>query len=61
MLNNYLKIAIKEEEYYVARSESDSPEVDNEIIIETTKKIKPGEIHQAYITSASDYDLVAKI
>ncbi len=51
-----------EGEFYVGRSEYDSPEVDNEILIRTdSANLKIGEFYMAKITSASDYDLYAEI
>ncbi len=52
----------KEDEYYVARSEYDSPEVDNEILISTkTNKLKIGEFYKVKIESSREYDLFASI
>lgn len=59
-----LKILIdrKEGGQYVGRTEYDSPEVDNEVWIESTeRKLKPGEFVIARITGASDYDLTGMI
>jgi len=49
----------KEGNYYIGRSEADSPEVDNEILISTDKKLKVGNFYTAEITSAEDFDLFA--
>jgi ribosomal protein S12 methylthiotransferase len=49
-------------EFYAARSRSDSPEVDQEILIPiSTGKAQPGEFHQVVITKADDYDLFADL
>ncbi|MBO5664205.1 MAG: 30S ribosomal protein S12 methylthiotransferase RimO, partial [Bacteroidales bacterium] len=58
-----LKVIIdrEEEDYYIARSEFDSPEVDPEIFIDKTKKLNIGSFYQARITQADTYDLFAKI
>ncbi len=49
-------------EYYVARSEYDSPEVDQEILIRADDaKLKEGEFYNVTITSATDYDLYAHL
>lgn len=49
-------------EYYVARSQYDSAEVDQEILIEAEKGIlKVGEFYTVMITDASEYDLYADI
>ena len=47
----------KEAGRYLGRTEFDSVEVDNEVIIQTDKKLHPGEFHQVRITKAYDYDL----
>ncbi len=47
----------KEDDYYVARSEYDSPEVDNEILIFTDKKLNIGNFYSVKITDAKEYDL----
>jgi len=50
----------KEGDYYVARSEYDSPEVDNEILISAeTNKLKIGEFYKVKIDSSREYDLFA--
>jgi len=47
----------KEAGRYMGRSEFDSVEVDNEVIIDTKEKLKIGEFVQVKITKAFDYDL----
>ena len=58
-----LKVIIdrEEEDYYIARSEFDSPEVDPEIFIDKTKKLNIGSFYLARITQADTYDLFAKM
>lgn len=52
----------KEGKQLVGRSEFDSPEVDNEIWIESgVNSAQPGEFINVIITGASDYDLTARI
>jgi ribosomal protein S12 methylthiotransferase len=46
---------------YLGRTEFDSVEVDNEVIIHSTKKLQIGEFVQAKITKAYDYDLEAEL
>ena len=46
---------------YLARTEFDSVEVDNEVIINTSKRLKPGEFVNVRITKAYDYDLEAEL
>ncbi len=50
-----------ENDYYVARSEYDSPEVDNEILIFTDKNLTIGNFYKVKITDAREYDLFAEI
>jgi len=48
----------KEGEYYVGRTEFDSPDVDNEVLIDATKiYLKPAEFYEVKITDAADFDL----
>ena len=49
----------KEGNHYVGRTFMDSPDVDNEVLIDATKHyIKQGEFTQVLVTEASDYDLI---
>ncbi len=54
-----LKVMVdkKEAGRYIGRTEYDSVEVDNEVIINTTKRLKPGSFINVKITKAYDYDL----
>ena len=55
-----LKVIIdrKEDDYFVGRTEFDSPEVDPEVLIPlSTKGVKVGEFYQAKIVDATDFDL----
>ena len=48
--------------YYYGRTEHDSPEVDNEVLIPVNStSIKPGSFVQARITAAENYELFAEI
>ncbi len=52
----------KEGDYYVGRTEFDSPEVDNEVIIKSEKKrLKVGNFYTVRIKSADDFDLIGDI
>lgn len=51
----------KEAGRYIARSAADSVEVDNEIIIQTQKKLTPGQFVTVRITKAYDYDLEGEL
>ena len=55
-----LKVIIDrvEDEYFVGRTEFDSPEVDPEVLIPiTTKGVEKGQFYQAKIVDATDFDL----
>lgn len=47
----------KEESHFVGRTEYDSPEVDNEVIIENAENLKIGSFYQVNITGAEAFDL----
>jgi ribosomal protein S12 methylthiotransferase len=51
----------KESGRYLARTEFDSVEVDNEVIINTSKRLKPGDFVNVRITKAYDYDLEGEL
>lgn len=51
----------KEAGRYIGRTEFDSVEVDNEVIIRSDKKLPIGSFVQAKITRAFDYDLEAEV
>ena len=50
-----------EDGIYYGRSEGDSPEVDNEVIIETDQTLAVGSFYPVEIIDALDYDLIGKI
>ena len=52
----------KEGQYFIGRSEFDSPDVDNEVLIDASKVyVKTGEYTTVRITDASDFDLYAEV
>jgi ribosomal protein S12 methylthiotransferase len=51
----------KEAGRYLGRTEFDSVEVDNEVVINTTKKLTPGTFVNVKITKAYDYDLEGEV
>lgn len=51
----------KESGRYLGRTEFDSVEVDNEVIIHANRTLKPGEFVQARVTKAYDFDLEAEL
>ena len=51
----------KEGEYWVGRTEADSPEVDQEVLVsDNTGKLKPGFFCYVKITEAGHFDLIGK-
>jgi len=53
-------VDLREGDFWIGRSEFDSPEVDNEILIPATFKLKPGDFYQVRITGAEPFDLYAE-
>ncbi len=51
----------KESEYFVGRTEFDSPEVDGEVLITTEKELQRGDFVSVKITGAEDYDLYGEV
>ncbi len=52
----------KEGSYFVGRTEFDSPDVDNEVLIDATKTyLKIGEFTTVKVTEAADFDLYAEV
>ena len=61
-LGQVMKVIVDRREAgrYVGRTEFDSPEVDNEVIIHTDKRLRPGDMIQVRISEAYDYDLAGQ-
>jgi ribosomal protein S12 methylthiotransferase len=51
----------REGEYYRGRTEFDSPEVDNEVLVSSEQKLKPGEFYRVLIEDAEPFDLVGRV
>ncbi|MEJ6793303.1 MAG: 30S ribosomal protein S12 methylthiotransferase RimO [Lacinutrix sp.] len=52
----------KEGEYFIGRTEFDSPDVDNEVLIDATKTyLKTGEFATVKVFEAADFDLYAEV
>ncbi len=51
----------EEDDNYYGRTEFDSPEVDNEVIIKKTGSLNPGDFYNVRITGAGDFDLFAEV
>ena len=51
----------EEKEYYVGRTQYDSPEVDPEVLITKDSILTPGNFYNAHITSALPFELMATV
>ena len=51
----------KEGDYYIARSEFCSPEVDPEVLIKADERLRVGQFYQVRITSSDEFDLYAEL
>lgn len=47
----------KEGEYFTGRTEHDSPDVDNEVLVSSARELVPGTFHNILITGTSEFDL----
>lgn len=58
-----LKVLIdrEDDEFYVGRTEFDSPEVDGEVFISKEVKLKKGHFYQVEITGAEEFDLYGRV
>lgn len=50
----------REGDWYVGRTEHDSPEVDNEVLVEATEELQTGRFYPVRITRAEAFDLYGK-
>ena len=62
-IGEQLKVLIdkKEAGRYIGRTEFDSVEVDNEVIVHSKKPLQPGDFVTVHITKAYDYDLEGEV
>lgn len=62
-IGKVLKVIIdrEEDEHFIGRTQQDSPEVDNEVLIMKTPDLKIGQFVDVKITSAWEYDLIGEI
>jgi ribosomal protein S12 methylthiotransferase len=58
-IGNEYKVIIdrRENEYYIGRTEYDSPEVDNEVLIKSKKMLNTGQFYNIKITESNEFDL----
>jgi ribosomal protein S12 methylthiotransferase len=59
LIGKVLKVIIdrREGDFFIGRTEYDSPEVDQEVLISADHKINPGNFYDILITRVSDFDL----
>jgi ribosomal protein S12 methylthiotransferase len=57
-----LKVIIdrRDGEFLIGRTQYDSPEVDNEVLISSEYNLKPGNFYDILITGSTDFDLFGK-
>lgn len=62
IVGSLLKVIIdrREGRYFVGRSEYDSPEIDNEVLISTEYNLEPGNFYDILITGSAEFDLFGK-
>ena len=62
-IGKQFKVLIDREEsgYWIGRTESDSPDVDNEVLIPISNNLQIGEFYNILITDANEYDLIGII
>ena len=51
----------EEADYFIGRSEYDSPEVDGEVLVEKNDSIKIGNFYQVNITDSTEFDLIGHL
>jgi ribosomal protein S12 methylthiotransferase len=58
-----LKVIIdrEEDDFYIGRTEFDSPDVDGEVLINKNKQLKIGNFYQVKITDSDMYDIYGEI
>lgn len=61
-IGSILKVIIDREEsdYFIGRTEYDSPEVDPEVLIEKDSALKVGEFYTVKVTGALPFELIGK-
>jgi ribosomal protein S12 methylthiotransferase len=64
MIGKKMTVVIEEmdpEGYYLARSQYDAPEIDNQVLVHSPAKLRPGTFVRVKITKALPYDLIGEI
>jgi len=62
LVGSTLKVLIdrREEEFFAGRTQYDSPEVDQEVLIPVEYDLKPGNFYEILITQSTDFDLFGR-
>jgi ribosomal protein S12 methylthiotransferase len=62
LVGKVLRVMIdrREEEFFAGRTEYDSPEVDQEVLIPVKYDLEPGKFYNIIITQATEFDLFGK-
>ncbi len=62
-IGNIYKVLIdrKEGELFIGRTEYDSPEIDNEVLIRSSEVLEPGNFYDVKIVDAYEFDLVGEV
>jgi ribosomal protein S12 methylthiotransferase len=62
LVGRTLKVLIdrREEEFFTGRTEYDSPEVDQEVLVPAEYELKPGNFYYVLVTQSTDFDLFGK-
>lgn len=50
----------EEDDFYVGRSQWDSPEVDPQVLVRKTATLRPGEYYRVKIVEALPFELIAE-
>lgn len=63
MIGNRYKVIIdrKEGDYYIGRTEYDSPEVDQDVLVSTNQILQTGEFYNVEITGVEQFDIFGKL
>lgn len=63
LVGRQLKVIIdrKEGDYYIARSEYDSPDVDPEVLVQKDRPLQVGHFYRVEVTEAVGYDVIGKV
>ena len=62
-MGQVIKVIIdrREGDHYIGRTEYDSPEIDQEVLIPAEYNISPGNFYNVMITNSAEFDLFGKL